>query len=126
MSFTAQLKRFAERAKREPLRVQREVFIEASRRVVMRTAVDSGRARANWHAELGAPTVQITEATDKTGSLAIAGAAMLPALPDMTMYFTNNLPYIEPLENGWSMQAPQGMVKITALEFEDIVRMKVR
>jgi hypothetical protein len=32
-----------------------------------------------------------------------------------TIYFTNNLPYAQALENGHSNQAPGGMVGLTAL-----------
>jgi hypothetical protein len=33
-----------------------------------------------------------------------------------TIYFTNNLPYAQALENGHSNQAPGGMVGLTALD----------
>ena len=36
-------------------------------------------------------------------------------------YLSNSLPYAVPLENGWSKQAPQGMVKLTAQEFPQYV-----
>jgi hypothetical protein len=34
-------------------------------------------------------------------------------------YIQNNLPYAERLENGWSKQAPHGMVKITLYELAE-------
>ncbi|CFO10931.1 Uncharacterised protein [Bordetella pertussis] len=36
-------------------------------------------------------------------------------------YLSNSLPYAVPLENGWSKQAPQGMAKLTAQEFQRYV-----
>jgi hypothetical protein len=37
-----------------------------------------------------------------------------------TIYFTNNLPYAQALENGHSNQAPGGMVGLTALMLRNI------
>ena len=39
--------------------------------------------------------------------------------PRINIY--NNLPYIERLENGWSNQAPTGMIALSFKEFDDIL-----
>jgi hypothetical protein len=39
-------------------------------------------------------------------------------------YLTNNLPYGERLEYGYSKQAPSGMVRITLAEYEKILRLE--
>ncbi|NBT33816.1 MAG: hypothetical protein EBT13_18445 [Rhodobacteraceae bacterium] len=46
------------------------------------------------------------------------GADDLAAYPDTLpiIYIQNNLPYANRLENGWSGQAPQGMVALTVAE----------
>ena len=36
-------------------------------------------------------------------------------------YLVNNLPYIRRLEQGWSQQAPAGMVAVTVSEFQQTV-----
>ena len=47
--------------------------------------------------------------------------AIAPAKFGATIYLVNNLPYAVRLEYGWSKQAPAGMVRITAAEFQSIV-----
>ena len=39
-----------------------------------------------------------------------------------SIYFTNNLPYAQALENGHSGQAPGGMVGITAIDAAQLFR----
>jgi hypothetical protein len=39
-----------------------------------------------------------------------------------TIFITNSLPYAQRLEYGWSKQAPLGVVRITAVEFQSIAR----
>ena len=34
----------------------------------------------------------------------------------------NNAPYAQRIENGWSRQAPQGLVGLTVVMFQQIVR----
>ena len=37
------------------------------------------------------------------------------------IYLTNNLPYAVPLEEGYSKQAPAGMVALTVQDFQSVV-----
>lgn len=82
-----------------------------------------GTARGNWHVDLGRSKQRILKTKDKTGSKALGAGGTKIATAELgdTIYITNNLPYIEPLENGWSSQAPTGMVKTTVAEFNRIV-----
>ncbi len=43
-----------------------------------------------------------------------------------SIYLTNNLPYAKVIEGGSSTQAPSGMVKVTALEFEREIKKQSR
>lgn len=128
MTFTAQLKRFATKAKKKPVEAQRKIFIELSSRIIQRTPVDTGRARANWNAAIGGADTSITDATDQSGSKAISDATVTAVSngKGQTLYLTNSLPYIQRLEDGWSQQAAQGMVKLSALEFQQITQVVVR
>lgn len=93
-------------------------------RVILRTPVDTGRARANWQATVGQPAEGQLELFDPSGSGAVAGAqaaALGWNLAAGSLFLANNLPYIEPLENGWSQQAPAGMVRLTLMEFQELV-----
>ncbi|MFV7519609.1 hypothetical protein ACNPN6_01035 [Enterobacter quasiroggenkampii] len=88
-----------------------------------------GRFRGNWQVSFDAPTTDETGRVDKTGNLTKAAGNYALSLFKVGMkaiYFCNNVPYAYRLEVGHSSQAPGGMVRITAAEFqrffEDAVR----
>tara|TARA_R110000772_G_C13310282_1_gene440285 strand:+ start:19759 stop:20190 length:432 start_codon:yes stop_codon:yes gene_type:complete len=139
MSFTTELKTFTEKeAKPYFDRVVRGVIIEIGTRLVYRSPVGDpstwqspppegyvgGAFRVNWQYEFGKeadgtlaeieanPTVAISRITNK----------VLGAQVNGIHYIVNNMPYAQRLEDGWSGQAPQGMVGLVELEFEQIVR----
>ena len=96
--------------------------------IITRTPVDTGRARGNWQVTINSPANGTTENNDKGGQRTLAEGSQTIASRsgDQSLYFTNNLPYIEPLENGWSEQAPAGMVRVTLTEFEQALRKAAR
>lgn len=101
----------------------RMLALEALSRIVLRTPVDTGRARGNWQAGAGSPDATVNPVGfDKQGTATIArGAAILQAAePDQTLYITNSLAYILPLEAGHSGQAPAGMVGVTIAELQPL------
>ena len=80
-----------------------------------------GRFRGNWQVSFDAPTTEETGRIDKTGDLTKAAGNYTLSLFKVGMssiYFCNNVPYAYPLEMGHSTQAPCGMVRITAAEFQ--------
>ncbi|EMX8898663.1 hypothetical protein AAH296_002241 [Enterobacter bugandensis] len=88
-----------------------------------------GRFRGNWQISFDTPTNDETGRIDKTGDLTKAAGNYTLSLFKVGMkaiYFCNNVPYAYRLEMGHSSQAPGGMVRITAAEFqrffEDAVR----
>lgn len=122
--FVLDLERFRDKATRNAETVVRKTAIDLFSRVVLRTPVDTGRARANWLTSLGGATVEQRDLFDPSGSLAISDitqAALDWDARSGSLFLTNNLPYIERLEHGHSAQAPVGMVKVTLTEFESIV-----
>jgi len=124
VSFTSDLSRFENKVKNRLLVVPRKVALEVLRRVVMRTPVESGRARGNWQTSVGAPMVGETGRTDKSGGAVIGSAVPIIESWDasnVAIFLMNNVPYIQRLEDGYSDQAPSGMVKITVAEFQGIV-----
>lgn len=93
----------------------RKIALDLDTRVVLATPVDTGRARGNWFPSINSPSNALDEnAKDKSGSAAIGALSGVVAGAKLgdTIWMTNNLPYILPLENGHSKQAPQGMVDI--------------
>lgn len=80
-----------------------------------------GRARNNWFPSIGSPSQRQNKTPDKSGRASVkrlnTGANKLKA--GQTFYLTNNLPYIRRLEyEGWSTQAPAGMMRISLAEAE--------
>jgi hypothetical protein len=102
----------------------RALTLETMKRIVMRTPVDTGRARGNWNVGVGSPDRSTTEGTDRAGGGTIArGSAPIAAWQGTgSLFITNSLPYIIPLEDGHSSQAPAGMVKVTIAELQPLAR----
>ena len=89
----------------------------------------SGRFRGNWQVSFDAPTIDETGRVDKTGNLTKAAGNYTLSLFKVGMkaiYFCNNVPYAYRLEMGHSSQAPGGMVRITAAEFQRFFEEAVR
>ena len=83
-----------------------------------------GRFRANWQVGINTKPTGETGEIDQTVAATLGkGLAVLGGyrMGD-TIYILNNVPYAERLENGWSTQAPVGMVGVTVARFESIVR----
>lgn len=88
-----------------------------------------GRFRANWFVTIGSPATGTTEHVDPSGSIAIsnASAALAGFKAGPSIYIVQNLPYGPRLEyEGWSKQAPAGMVRITLAEIDGIVQQSVQ
>ncbi|HFI1903273.1 TPA: hypothetical protein ACGPMP_000721 [Enterobacter roggenkampii] len=88
-----------------------------------------GRFRGNWQVSFDAPTTDETGRVDKTGNLTKAAGNYTLSLFKVGMkavYFCNNVPYAYRLEMGHSSQAPGGMVRITAAEFQRFFEEAVR
>lgn len=80
-----------------------------------------GRFRANWNVSYGTADESVSEATDKARAIAEAAKALSLPIGGIT-WMTNGLPYAYRLEyEGWSKQAPAGMVRISSTEFGDHV-----
>jgi len=122
--FALEVANWAERTKREQSTILRKIALEVFSRVVMRTPVDTGRARGNWQVEIGTPRGDVIDRFDAGGDQTISDAESRITQWDGTgaVFLFNNLPYIMRLEDGWSGQAPNGMVRLTLEEYPHIVR----
>lgn len=119
MGFADQLARFAAETKDKADAVVRETVLEIGERVIARSPVLTGAFRGNWNYGL--------EARDAFFNAARVGKELnnLEELPQKAAGFvhfiSNHAAYGPALENGHSQQAPQGMVRLTALQFDSIV-----
>lgn len=121
--FTLDIKNFVEKAKKNPETVARQVSFKLFSAVIKASPVDTGRFRMNWQTAGAVAPSGIIDGTDKGGAAAIGDAASyIFAASDWNEFtLTNNLPYAERLEYGWSNQAPQGMVRVNVARFNTLL-----
>jgi hypothetical protein len=137
MSFTADLSGWCRKtAPQYADGVVRKTVIEIGSRAVLRSPVgDSsywqqpapdgyvgGRFRGNWQHGFGSAPTGNLDAIDPSGGTTlnrITSATISSQAAGIT-WLVNNLPYSERIENGWSRQAPQGIVNRIELEFPSI------
>lgn len=79
-----------------------------------------GRFKNNWYVGFDSQPMETNDTPDASGqgsnSRGLAVLEVFRVGQVSTIYFTNNLPYAQALENGHSNQAPGGMVGLTALD----------
>lgn len=141
-TFALQLREFARKAGRNADLVVAKVVLDVGTSLVMKSPVGDadywlspappgyvgGRFRANWqHGEERINTTT-TEETDQSGADTVGKlAASIPNdASGKVHYLTNALAYGPRLEEGWSRQAPNGMVGLTVIEFQSYVAKAVR
>ena len=148
MTFALDIRKFAEKAKANTDDVIAGTCLDLSRRVILRTPVDSGQARWNWQASISSPKTGVLKSKLDEGSSAKAPnpstasdrrisqiSSVVDKASGNIFFLTNNMPYINKLEfggypspstsgktsSGYSTQAPSGMVRVTIREFQSIV-----
>lgn len=79
-----------------------------------------GRFKNNWYVGFDSQPTESNDTPDASGqgsnSRGLAVLEVFRVGHVSSIYFTNNLPYAQALENGHSSQAPGGMVGLTALD----------
>lgn len=137
MTFAAQLKAFADKAKLNTDLVVQKVTIDVARSVIQKSPVGNpelwksppppgyvgGRFRANWMFGVGKIDTTTTSTVDEsgTGTLGRLATAIGASRAGGVTYISNSLPYAVPLEYGHSLQAPQGMARNTVTEFQQYI-----
>jgi len=126
VSFASELRNFTVKAERNAEKVFRDTTIALFSQIIKRTPVKTGRLRGNWQTDVNREKEAVIE---RSGAEAAINEVVLEAsqanLGD-SIYLTNNLPYAKVIEDGSSTQAPSGMVKVTALEFEREIKKQSR
>ncbi len=85
--------------------------------VILETPVKSGHARANWQIGLVAPITKEIDDEDKAGAATIArnNTLIRARTNKVDIILSNNVPYINRLNEGSSSQAPAGFVQLAVL-----------
>lgn len=130
--FTESVNRFVGGARGRMRRVPALVALEVTANLIEDTPVDTGHARANWLPSIGAPMTEIVGSSDSvdsgTQATAIAEiaaygeslrgvrsffsfASALLGGTEAEIYISNNVPYINRLNQGHSPQAPPGFIE---------------
>lgn len=136
-SFALQLGAWADKTTANLDQIARKVVLDIGTRLVEKSPVGDpstwqdpppagyvgGRFRANWQHAFDQIKSGDLPDIDATGALSIGRISTgVQTAPSAGLhYLFNNLPYAQRLEDGWSKQAPQGIVGTTILEFEGIV-----
>ncbi len=137
MTFASDLARIVNKTIRNNELIVKKIVIDMGTELVMRTPVGNpsiwqgpapagyvgGRARANWQYATGSMPTSILNIIDQQGSQTVNKiiGQVNSSKAASIHWIANNLPYIEPLERGWSKQAPQGMLRLTVMNFQPTV-----
>lgn len=129
----ATLKQFAKRIRRRGRQVETGVNTAViqmaqviNQSVVMATPVDTGHARHNWQAEVGTSPTSELDGVDQAGSSTIArnNGKIGARQSGQTVFLSNNVPYIGPLNEGHSAQAAPKFVETAVVEGMAFLRRK--
>lgn len=121
--FTLDIQAFVAKAKKNPETVMRSVSLKLFSAIIKASPVDTGRFRGNWQTTGVTPATGLIAGVDPTGNKAVNSATtFITNAPGWdTFTLTNNLPYAERLEYGWSKQAPVGMVRVNIARFQQLI-----
>lgn len=126
MSVAADIQRILLHLNQRSTQLLTLLVAETDAQLKMRSPVDTGRFRASWTIAVGQPDTHVQPPV-APGQTIAQPAPQIPALAiGQVVYLTNALPYARALEYGSSAQAPQGMVRLTALETPQRVQALVR
>ena len=93
----------------------RAFALRAFTNIILATPVDEGRARGNWQMSIKSPINSTVNDLDPSGGATIAkGVSVVRAAIRVrypVIWITNNLPYIQKLNEGHSTQAPTKFVE---------------
>jgi hypothetical protein len=139
-TFSVDVAKFVEKAKVSQRKAVVTICNTLLRDIIFDTPVDTGRARGNWQASIGAPAGGVLETADLDGNATIAKAqSSVIQAPGNVFWITNNLPYIGVLEfgqygnppgsangpktiGGYSKQSPAGMVRVAIANLQADLR----
>lgn len=111
-------------------KLQKAIFLELSKRVIDVTPVDTGRARANWQAEINQTKKGLVESFSAESASNKALLSVSRVLEKHStgdkLVLNNNVAYIRELDQGSSKQAPNGIVDVARANFNSISNIEVR
>ena len=128
-NFALDVKKFAESFEDGAEQAIRGTSIKLFSAIIQSSPVDTGRFRGNWFTTGQQPSVKVNYSiTDKDGSKSKKEVVnVVSKLKDYSTFtMTNNLPYAQRLEMGYSEQSPVGMVRVNVLRFNSLLEVEAR
>ena len=142
MSFTSDFEKYAAKIGKSIDETGRAIALELMGSIIKDNPVDTGRAKGNWQTSIGSPKTGEISRTGEDGALAELDSAVAKFGAGKVIYLANNLPYIWRLEyggygtgpgatnkttrDGYSVQAPYGMVRTNVARIQSIVSRAVQ
>lgn len=124
-SFTKQIEAFAEKTKKRADEFARKVVIDTFERVRAKSPVDTGQLRASWTVSKGSSPTNFNGSREVINSVKFGDSVFVatdkPYAP-VIEYGLYPKPGRGKTANGFSIQAPKGMVRITVQEMESVIR----
>ncbi len=125
-SWTLPPTAFAKLTEKQHTQIMKKLTFEVGRRLIMKTPVDTGRARGGWMPSIGSPAGG-EGGPDPEGVQTLARVRVTMSEIDsrggqVTIYFTNNVSYIGYLNAGTSKQAPAHFVEATVDEVTSVIQ----
>lgn len=145
--FALSIRKFIGKVRTNADIATRRILTQIAIGVVERSPVDTGHFRANWRYAVGAPDLTVTDDCDPTGDATLSrmlGQIETAKCTDLH-FITNSLPYAQVIEyglypnppkhgswvkgqgyviksvDGFSQQAPVGVVRVTMLEMQQYI-----
>ena len=133
-SFTEQTRLAVDRMIGASEQEIRGAILQVTRNIIMRTPVGNpslwqnpssapagyvgGSLRGAWNASIGRPEYVRNRRPDEGGATTISDAnnVLSSMQAGGVFYLTNALPYAQRVENGWSRQAPNGMLRRAVID----------
>ena len=137
MTFALDLSAFAKKTDLRMEAVVRRIVLDVAKSLVEMSPVGDadywkspppkgyvgGRFKASWDYGFNSPPSDLHRGIDPSGAASLnrIEAGIDGKMGGAIHYLANNAPYAMRLEEGWSRQAPHGMVELTAMKFQAIV-----
>lgn len=114
MSWTIKPSEFTEVVETDIAQLRTHVSLDLMRGIILKTPVDTGRARGSWNVTYSSPApLDSVRSAGEAISSNTQNIALKAQSPYEVVVISNSLPYIRKLENGSSKQAPAGMVSVS-------------
>lgn len=128
MSLSSDLRKISTERKSDMEKIVRASSFQLGANVIVMSPVDEGRFRNNWNSSINS----IDDSTDRglqesgTGSIGQLESKVSSVDIGATFNFSNSLPYANRIEyDGHSKQAPDGVVRVAILQWDNIVKHEV-